>query len=65
MFDIFNVAGSGVNLNRVWMDAVSDIASTTSAPSCPLGCARSRFASSPMSGIPCSRRTGRRRASNR
>jgi flagellar basal-body rod protein FlgC len=24
MFDIFNVAGSGVNLNRVWMDAVSD-----------------------------------------
>jgi flagellar basal-body rod protein FlgC len=24
LFDVFNVSGSGVNLNRVWMDAISD-----------------------------------------
>jgi len=24
LFDVFSVAGSGVNLNRVWMDAISD-----------------------------------------
>jgi hypothetical protein len=65
MFDIFNVAGSGVNLNRVWMDAVSVMASTTSAPSWPLGCMRSLVASSPMSAMLCSRSTGRSRASNR
>ena len=65
LFDIFNVSGSGVGLNRAWMDAVSDIASTTASPSAVLPPRRSLCASSDIPDSPCERMIGRRRASNR